>query len=93
MSTAKEINAQRKAHFLHLAQGVGLLRSNDGDTYLYENGAPRLFKGLNPESAMQRCDEFPSFVDGCLWCIENTCNSRSELDIYASLEKLFRDIT
>ena len=93
MSTAKEINAQGLAHFLHLAQGGNVMRPRDGNTYLYENGASRLFKGIIPESAIQRCDEFSAFFEGCLWSIEDTCKSRSDADIYESVGKLFLAIT
>ena len=48
MSTAKEINVQGQVHFLHLAQGDNMMRSHGGNTYLYENGAFRLFKGIMP---------------------------------------------
>ena len=44
MSAAKEINAQGQVRFLHLAQGGNAMRSHDGNTFLYENGAFRLFK-------------------------------------------------
>ena len=93
MSTAKEINVQGQVHFLHLAQGDNIMRSHGGNTYLYENGAFRLFKGIIPESTIQRCEEFSAFVEGCLWCIETSCKTRSELGIYASLDELFLDIT
>ena len=79
MSSAKEINAQGRARFLHLAKEDNVMRPNAGNTYLYENGASRLFKGIIPESTMQRCSEFSSYAEGCLWCIENPCKSRSEL--------------
>ena len=93
MSTAKEINVQGQVRFLHLAQGDNMMRSHDGDTYLCENGAFRLFKGIIPESTIQRCAEFPSYVEGCLWCIDQSCKSRNELDIYDALDNLFRAIT
>ena len=93
MSTAKEINAQGLAHFLHRAQGDNIMRPQDGDTHHYENGAFRLFKGVIPESAIRRCGEFSSFVGGCLWRIEDTCKSRSEMDICEAMGKLFLGIT
>ena len=93
MSTAKEINVQGQVHFLHLAQGDNMMRAHDGNTFLYENGAFRLFKGIIPESTIQRCADFSSYVEGCLWCIEQSCKSRSELDIYDALDNLFRAIT
>ena len=55
MCTAHEINAQGKGPFLHLAQGGDVIRSRDGDTYLYEDGAPQLFKWVIAESTIQRC--------------------------------------
>ena len=89
MSTAKEINVQGVVHFLRLAQGVNAMRSRDGNTYLYENGAFRLFRGVIRGSTITRCAEFSSYVEGSPWCIEQTCKSRSELDIYTALGNLF----
>ena len=93
MSTAKEINVQGVVHFLRLAQGVNAMRSRDGNTYLYENGEMRLFNGIRPESATQRCAGFSSYAEGRRWCIEKTCNSRPEMSIYTALRNLLRDIT
>ena len=66
MSTANSIKMQDMVHFLHLAQGSNYLRSHGGQTYFFDNGAFRLFDGVIPESVLQRCAEFDSFVEGCL---------------------------
>ena len=93
MSTANSIKMQDMVHFLHLAQGSNYLRSHGGQTYLFDNGAFRLFNGVIPESVLQRCSEFASYVEGCLWCIDKKCAFRDELEIYDSLDRLFRAIT
>ena len=93
MSTANSIKMQDMVHFLHLAQGSNYLRSHGGQTYLFDNGAFRLFNGVIPESVLQRCSEFASYVEGCLWCIDKKCAVRDELEIYDSLDRLFRAIT
>ena len=72
MSVTREITAQDLVHFLHLAQGGAYLRSHAGQTFLYENGAFRLFNGVMPESVIQRCKEYSAYVEGCLWCIEKS---------------------
>ena len=64
MSTAKEVNFQGAARLLHLAQDGNVIRSRDGNTYLYGNGAFRLFKWITPESTIQRCEESPAFAEG-----------------------------
>ena len=58
-----------------------------------DNGAFRLFNGVMPESVLQRCAEFASYVDGRLWCIDKKCAVRNEIEIYAALGRLFRAIT
>ena len=93
MSTANSIKMQDMVHFLHLAQGSNYLRSHGGQTYFFDNGAFRLFNGVIPESVLQRCSEFASFVEGCLWFIDQKCPSRDELEIYAALDRLFRAAT
>ena len=93
MSTANSIKMQDMVHFLHLAQGSNYLRSHGGQTYLFENGAFRLFNGVIPESVLQRCAEFASFVEGCLWFIDQKCPAREEKEIYAALDRLFRAAT
>ena len=93
MSTVNSIKMQDMVHFLHLAQGGNYLRSHGGQTYLFENGAFRLFNGVIPESVPQRCSEYASFVEGCLWLIDQKCPSREEKDIYDALGRLFRAAT
>ena len=66
MSLMREINAQDLVHFLHLAQENMYLRPHTGQTYLYENGAFMRFNGVMPGSVLQRCNEYASYVEGCL---------------------------
>ena len=63
MSATKEITTRDMVHFLHLAQGNSYLRSREGQTYLFDYGALRLFSGVVPESALQRCAEFAPYVE------------------------------
>ena len=70
MSVACEIAAHDLVHFLHLAQGGAYLRPHSGQTFLYENGAFRLFDGVMPESVIQRRKEYSAYVEGHLWRIE-----------------------
>ena len=93
MSTANSIKIQDTVHFLHLAKGINYLRSHGGQPYLFDNGAFRLFNGVMPESVLQRCSEFASYVEGCLWCVDKKCAVRDEIEIYAALDSLFRAIT
>ena len=93
MSTANSIKMQDMVHFLHLAQGSNYLRSHGGQTYLFDNGAFRLFNGVIAESVLQRCSEYASYVEGCLWCIDKKCAVRDEVEIYDSLDRLFRAVT
>ena len=93
MIPTKAITLRDMVHFLHLAQGNSYLRSHEGQTCLFDNGAFRLFNGVVPESVLQRCAEFASYVEGCLWCIDKKCPIRGELEIYEALGRLFRAIT
>ena len=93
MSLTKDITAQDQVHYLHLAQGGIYLRSRPVQTFLYGNGSFRLFNGVMPESVLQRCREYASYVEGCLWCIEKNCSGRNEADIFEELGRVFRAIT
>ena len=88
-----EINSQDLVHFLHLAQGDMYLRSHACQTYLYENGAFRLFNGVMPGHVLQRCKDYASYVEGCLWCIDKIFPHMDEVDIFAAMGRLFRAIT
>ena len=92
MSLMREINAQDLVHFLHLAQENMYLRPHTGQTYLYENGAFRLFNGVMPESVLQRRKEYESYVEGCLWRIDRISPRRGEVEILSSMGRLFRSI-
>ena len=46
-----------------------------------------------PESAIQRCKECASYVEGSLWRVEKRCESRYEEDIFAESGRMFRAIT
>ena len=93
MSTTEEITMRDMVHFLHLAQENSFPRSHEGQTYLFDNGAFRLFNGVAPESVLQSCAEFAPYVEGCLWSIDKKCSIRDELEIYEALGRLFRAIT
>ena len=93
VSLTRGINAQDLVHFLHLAQGNMYLRSHSGQTYLYENGAPRLFNCATPESVLQRRKEYASYVEGCPWCVDQIPPHMEEIDIFAAPGRLFRSIT
>ena len=55
ISTTRDINMQEIVHFTHLPQGGAHRRSHGGKTFLYDNGAFRLFNGVMPASVLQRC--------------------------------------
>ena len=77
-------------HFLHLARGSNYLRSHGGRTYLFYNGAFRLFNGVSPESVLQMCAEFAPYVAGRLWYIDKKRPIRDDVVIYEALYHLFR---
>ena len=64
MSTTRGINMQEMAHLLYLSQGDTHIRSHEGQTFLHDNGAFRLFNGVTPESVHQRSREYAENADG-----------------------------
>ena len=64
MSTTRDINMQEMVHFLYLSQGDTHIRSHEGQAFLYDNGAFRLFNGVMPESVLQRSREYAEIADG-----------------------------
>ena len=93
MSLTNDITSKGLVHFLHLAQGGVYLRSHYGKTFLYGNGAFRLSNGVMPESVLQRCKDYDSYVEGILWRIGERCESRNGEDIFADVGSMFRAIT
>ena len=92
MHTAGSINA-RCGSFSHLAQGNNYLRSQGRQTYLFDNGAFRLFNGVTPWSVLQSCAEYESYFERRLWCIDKRRANRDEVEINDALDHLFRAIT
>ena len=92
VSLTREMNVQDLVHFLHLAHGNMRLRPHSGQTYMYGNGAFRLFNGAMPGSVLQRCKDYASYVDGCIWRIDKICPRRDEVAIFAATGRLFRAI-
>ena len=93
MSTTRDINMQEMVHFPNLSQGDTHLRSREWQTFLYDNGAFRLFNGVMPESVLQRSREYAEIVEGCLWYLGRRPVSREEAKIIAELDTVFRAIT
>ena len=90
MSTTREANVQDQVHFLQLAVGGKLLRTHGGQTFLYENGAFRLFVGVVPEYMISRCKVYAECVEGGMWCIwDRGDTSRAEGDIFAAMDREF----
>ena len=55
MSTTRDIRMHEMVHFPRLSQGATHIRPHGGQTFLYDNGAFRLFNGVMPASVLQRC--------------------------------------
>ena len=77
------------AHFPPLAQGSDYRRSHGWQTYVFDNGALRIFSGVTPSSSLQRRAEFAPYIERCLWCIDRNCSIRDELETYAELDHRF----
>ena len=93
MAQTRAVNIQDQIHFLHLAQGDKYMRAHAGQTYLYDNGASQLYKGVIPESVISRCRRYAECVEGFLWAMANRCKSRSEKDIPESADRAYRAIS
>ena len=94
MSTTREANVQDQVHFLQLALGGTLLRTHGGQTFLYEDGAFRLFVGVVPEYMISRCKVYAECVEGGMWCIWNRGDtSRAEEDIFAAMDRVYLSIS
>ena len=94
MSTTREANVQEQVRFLYLALGGSYLRSHRGQTFIYEDGAFRLFNGVVPEYMVSRCKEYAECVEGGMWCIgKRGDTSRSEADIFAATDRAYKCIS
>ena len=93
MAQTRAVNIQDQIHFLHLAQGDKYMRAHAGQTYLYDNGAFQLYKGVMPESVISRCRRYAECVEGCLWTMAKRCKSRSEKDLLESVDRTYRAIS
>ena len=92
MLGVRDINMQEMVHFLYLAQGGEYLRSHDGQTYLYGDGAFFVFNGLLPESLLSRCKIFAQCVEGALWCISSRgVQERGEMACGKAIDESYRN--
>ena len=92
MSTTRDINMHEMLHFLHLSQGSTHLRPHAGQTFLYDNGAFRLFNGVMRESVLQRCREYDELSEWRLWCLAKKPVPREDAEILQAIGFLFRAI-
>ena len=92
MSTTQDINMREMVHFPCLSQGDTHLRSRGWPTFLYDNGAFRIFNGVMPESVVRRCREYAEIVDGCLRWLGKRPVPSEEAEIIAALDSVFRAI-
>ena len=93
MVQTRAVNIQGQIHFIHLAQGDKYMRAHAGQTYLYDNGAFQLYKGVTPESLLSRCRRYAECVEGRLWAMAKRCKSRSEKDILDASNRTYRAIS
>ena len=93
MVQTRAVNIQDQIHFLRLAQGDKYMRAHAGQTYLYDNGAFQLYKGVMPESVISRCRRYAECVEGRLWTMSKRCKSRSEKDILDAADRTYRAIS
>ena len=54
MRTTREVNAQEKVQFPHIAFGVTMIRTHGGQTFFRDDGAPHLFVGVAPVYMISR---------------------------------------
>ena len=79
-------------HFLHPSQGNAHLRPHDGQTFLYDNGAFRLFNGVIPESVLLRCRAYAALAEWRLWCLAKKPAPRGDGGILQAMDFLSRSI-
>ena len=93
MSTTRKANAQEKAHCLYLTLGGIYLRHRRSQTSLYQDAAFRLPNVVAPDYMISRCKGYAECAEGGIWRIGGRCDtSRSEVDIFAAMDREYRSI-
>ena len=93
LSSTRAIDVCDLAHFIHLSVGNMYPRPHPGQTYVYENGAFRLFNGVAPASLFQRCKAYADYVEGRICRIEKIPPRTDEGEISDAIDLLFQPIT
>ena len=63
MVQTRAVNIHGRIHIIHLAQGNKYMRPHAGKTYLYDNGAFQLYRGIMRESVLPRCRRYAECLE------------------------------